>query len=74
MVTMLVRSTSSQGGSLNFYKREGEEGGEILKVEIQFLKRSKNSVNTMGLFLGFTFPAHLGDSLHTVALSLLLRE
>lgn len=62
---MLIRSTSTQDRSLNFCKREDEEGGEILKVEIQLLKRSRNSVKTMRLFLGFTFPAHLGDPLHS---------
>lgn len=71
---MLLRSTSTKGRSLNFYKREDEEGGEMLKVEIPFLKRGRNSVKTVSLLLGFTFPAHLGDSLHRVTLSPLLRE
>lgn len=71
---MLLRSTSTKGRSLNFYKREDEEGGEMPKVEIQFLKRGRNSVKSVSRLLGFTFPAHLGDSLHRVTLSPLLRE
>jgi len=46
----------------------------MLKVKIQFLQRGRNSVKPMSLLLGFTFPAHLGDSLHKVTLNPLLRE
>lgn len=56
---MLWRSTSTQGRSLNFYKRADEEGGEILKVEIQFLKGGRNSVKTESP-LGFHISCSFG--------------